>query len=45
MYELPGSGGADSVGAGGGSPPMLVDLVDDDDLANMWEEVESATVR
>jgi len=25
-------------------PPMLVDLVDDDDLENMWEEVEAATV-
>lgn len=54
MYELPGSGvaatgtgGSGSSGAGSTAeqPPMLVDLVDDDDLANMWEEVDEAQVR
>ncbi|KAI8470843.1 MAG: kinase-like domain-containing protein [Monoraphidium minutum] len=39
MYELPGSD------EGGGGSATLVDLVDDDDLGNMWEEVDCATAQ
>ncbi len=37
MYELPTDGVADGDGT-------LVDLVDDEDLANMWEELDEVLV-
>lgn len=39
MYDLPNSSGTDTESG------TLVDLLDDEDLDNMWEEMEAIQVR